>query len=292
MNVACPACHGQLVVEQDEAHCAACERVYPRVNGFLGLVPALTSQHGQQRAYFDAEFAQYRTYEIENWRQSFLDRIFAALELEPEQDRYLDIGVGGSGATVIEAARRGVESWGCDLSPAGIAQAARFAAEQGVAERSEFVLCSAEALPFPEESFSGVSAVALLEHLDDDDVAIAEIARVTKPGGRVWVMVPHAFRYMPPPVWPLYWWHDRRIGHKRHYTSEQLIDRFSAAGFTHLRTEYSAHPVKLVQYAVDKLVPSRVEAKLSWWWRLEALDRRASRRRWGALHLAALFTKA
>lgn len=291
MRVVCPACHGHLVVEQEDARCVECERIYPRVEGFLGLIPALTSQHGKQRAYFDAEFAQYGAYEIENWRQSFLDRIFAALELEPELDRYLDIGVGGSGATVIEAARRGVEAWGCDLSPAGVAQASRFAAEQRLAARSEFVLCSAEALPFPEASFSGVSAVALLEHLDDDHVAIAEIARVTKPGGRVWVMVPHAFRYMPPPVWPLYWWHDRRIGHKRHYTSEQLVRRFSAAGFAHLGTEYSAHPVKLAQFALDRLVPSRVDAKIRWWWRLEALDRRAVGRRWGALHLAAIFAK-
>lgn len=291
MDPVCPACRGALREDDDGAWCLGCGRVFPRVNGFLTLVPALSAQHAHQREYFDAEFSRYDAYEIENWRQSFLNRIFSAVELEPGRDRYLDVGVGGSGATVIEAARKGVEAWGCDLSPAGIAQAHSFAQEQGVAERAQFVLCSAEALPFPDDSFSAVSAVALLEHLDDDNLAVAEIARVTRPGGRVWVMVPHAFRYMPPPVWPLYWWHDRRIGHKRHYTSAQLAQRFAAAGFAQVSTEYSAHPVKLIQYALDKAIPGSPEAKSRRWWRLEALDRRAAGRAWGALHLAALFRK-
>jgi hypothetical protein len=105
-------------------------------------------------------------------------------------------------------------------------------------------------------------------------------------------MVPHAFRYMPPPVWPLYWWHDRRIGHKRHYTAAQLEEAFAAAGLTSVRAEYIAHPVKLVQYALDRVAPLSRATKSRWWWRLESLDRRASGRAWGALHLAALFSRA
>ena len=273
------------------ARCTACGREYPRVDGLVALVPEVTAQHASQREYFDAEFSAYERYTIENWRQSFLDRIFAALRLRAGEDRYLDVGVGGSGATVIEAARAGVDAWGCDLSLAGIAQARAFADAEGVAERARFVVSSAESLPFPDGSFTGVSAVALLEHVDDDAVAVAELARVTAPGARVWAMVPHAFRYMPPPVWPLYWWHDRRIGHKRHYTAEQLVALFSAAGFAHESTEFSAHPVKLMQHALERALPGLRRPSSRWWWRLERLDRRAASRPWGALHLAAAFRR-
>jgi ubiquinone/menaquinone biosynthesis C-methylase UbiE len=287
----CPVCRGPLSGRDSVVECVSCGREYPRIRDLVALVPVLTRQHESQREYFDAEFAAYRTYTIENWRQSFIDRIFAALRLEPGDDRYLDVGVGGSGATVIEAARRGVESWGCDLSLGAISQARAFAETERVADRASFVVSSAESLPFPDASFTAVSAVALLEHLEDDGLAVREIARVTRPGARVWVMVPHAFWYMPPPIWPVYWWHDRRLGHKRHYTSAALGRLFSAAGFAHEETAYSAHPVKLLQHLLERVVPALRRSDSESWWRLERLDRRAAHRPWGALHLSALFRR-
>ena len=164
---------------------------------------ALSKQQRQQRAYFDAEFSGYEEYVLENWRLSFIERIFGAIGALDGAEPYLDVGVGGSGATVIEAARRGVDAVGCDLSPAGIRSARRFAREQKVDEHARFVVCAAEDLPFPADSFGSASSVAVLEHLDDDRAAVGELARVLRPGGLLWLTVPHAFRYMPPPVWPL-----------------------------------------------------------------------------------------
>src|SRR5439155_26472201 len=146
-------------------------------------------QHLNQLEYFDAEFSGYAKYTFENWRLSYIERIFGALDVLDGGVPYLDVGVGGSGATVIEAARRGAEAVGCDLSPEGVLAPRRFAAEEGVQERAGFVVCAAEALPFPDRSFRSASAVAVLEHLDDDGPAVAELARVLEPGGRVWLMV-------------------------------------------------------------------------------------------------------
>lgn len=255
------------------------------------LVAGLSAQHEAQRAYFDAEFGAYEHYTLENWRASFVERIFAALGLPEGGGPYLDVGVGGSGATVIEAARRGVEAVGCDLSVEGVVRARGFAEAEGVAERASFVACAAERLPFPDHSVACASAVAVLEHLDDDGEAVRELARVLRPGGRVWVLVPHAFRYMPPPLWPFYWAHDRRIGHKRHYDERGLRALFEAHGLRHRATEYSAHPVKVVQLLGSLLVRSVREPGSRWWWRLERLDRRAVGRRWGALHVGAVFER-
>jgi ubiquinone/menaquinone biosynthesis C-methylase UbiE len=257
------------------------------------LVPeALSEQHIHQLAYFDAEFAGYGEYTVENWRQSYIDRIFGGLGVLDGNGPYLDVGVGGSGATIIEAGRRGVEAVGCDLSPEGILAAQRFVRDQGVADKVEVVVSAAEALPFPDDSFGSASAVAVLEHLDDDRPAVAELARVLRPGGMVWLMVPLAFRYMLPPVWPVYWWHDRRIGHKRHYDERRLVDLCAASGLEHVRTSYSGHFAKLVQVALTRFVPSMQASASRTWWRFEQLDRRAEARPWGAVHLSAVFRRA
>jgi ubiquinone/menaquinone biosynthesis C-methylase UbiE len=256
------------------------------------LGEALSEQHRHQREYFDAEFAAYEEYRLENWRRSFIERIFAAVGVLEGAEPYLDVGVGGSGATVIEAGRRGIDAVGCDLSVPGVLVAHRFAVDQGVEDYTQFVVCAAEMLPFPDATFGSASAVALLEHLDDDRPAVMELARVLRPGGRVWLTVPHAFRYMPPPVWPLYWWHDRRIGHKRHYDEERLVRLCGEAGLVHVHTAYSAHPVKILQFAGARLLPRMRDPRSSVWWRLERLDRRAEGRRWGAMHLNAVFQRA
>jgi ubiquinone/menaquinone biosynthesis C-methylase UbiE/uncharacterized protein YbaR (Trm112 family) len=287
LALVCPRCKGSLSAE---LRCDGCGARYERVDGVPMLVPeSLSDQHLHQLAYFDAEFAAYGEYLVENWRQSYIDRIFSALGVLDGNGPYLDVGVGGSGATVIEAARRGVEAVGCDLSAEGVLAARRFAQSEGVAERVELVVSAAEALPFPDASVGSASAVAVLEHLDDDRPAVAELARVLRPGAMVWLTVPHAFRYMPPPVWPLYWWHDRRIGHKRHYDQRGLVELCESVGLEHVATHYGAHPTKLLQAALTRLVPSMRKPGSPMWWRLERLDQRADRRRWWAVHLNGVF---
>ena len=55
-----------------------------------------------------------------------------------EAVQYLDVGVGGSGATVIEASRRGVVAVGCDLSIEGVSAAARAAQQEDVGTKRFF----------------------------------------------------------------------------------------------------------------------------------------------------------
>ena len=49
----------------------------------------------------------------------------------------------------------------------------------------EYVVGNVTALDFPDATFDGVRSERVLQHVDDPDRAIAELARVTKPGGRV-----------------------------------------------------------------------------------------------------------
>lgn len=76
------------------------------------------------------------------------------------------------------------EVWGVDSSPALIEEA------KAAHPRALFVVGNAFQLPFKDHFFDAVRAERLLMHLDDPDRALAEMIRVTKPGGIVSVMDP------------------------------------------------------------------------------------------------------
>ncbi len=291
MELLCLGCGAALQAGDGGLVCPTCARRYPVIEGVpVVLPPEMTAQHAHQKAYFDSQFSGYESYAVDNWRRSFNERIFRAIRVEPDWAPYLDVGVGGSGATVIEAGRAGVWSVGCDLSVEGVVRASRFASEE-VPGRTDFVVCMAEELPFRSGSIGAASIVAVLEHLDDDALAVSELARVLRDGGRVWATVPHAYRHMPLPVWPVYWAHDRRIGHKRHYDERRLRQLFEQSGFRHVETQYSGHPVKLLQTAATVVRPALRSGPSDWWWRLERRDLRLRHKARGALQISAVFEK-
>lgn len=55
----------------------------------------------------------------------------------------------------------------------------------------DLVQLRGEALPFKDGSFDLVLCLDYLEHIEDDDRAVAEISRVLKPGGELIAVTPH-----------------------------------------------------------------------------------------------------
>lgn len=72
---------------------------------------------------------------------------------------------------------------GVDVSHTMIAEARRRAAQRRLAIR--FEVADVEALPFPDASFDVCRAARLLEHLPEAAAGLAEMARVTRGGGRI-----------------------------------------------------------------------------------------------------------
>jgi ubiquinone/menaquinone biosynthesis C-methylase UbiE len=238
----------------------------------------------QQRRYFDAEFERYSRYAPENWRISYLRRLRAAGALGDGELPVLDVAVGGSGHTVIEAAREGSRAVGCDLSLQALRTGRRFANEEGVAARTSWICCSAERLPLPDASFSSVLAIAVLEHVPDGDAALREIARVLRHGGRAWVTVPHALENVSPIFRFPNRRHDRRLGHLRRYEAGALVDAGRRVGLTAQEIQFTGHPIKVLQLLIGR------RSNRLWWW-CERRDLARMDVQSGSMQLSVIFTR-
>jgi 2-polyprenyl-3-methyl-5-hydroxy-6-metoxy-1,4-benzoquinol methylase len=134
------------------------------------------------------------------------------LPLDPDA-RLLDAGC-GSGRTLDELARYGRVS-GIDLSPEAVHAARR----RG---HDDVHVAAVEDLPFADETFDVVTCLDVVEHTPDDRATLAELRRVTRPGGLLLVTVP-AYQ-------ALWSWHDEVNLHYRRYDSSSLRAATTAAG--------------------------------------------------------------
>lgn len=94
----------------------------------------------------------------------------------------LDVGC-GDGALAVELARNGAIVTGLDADPAMIAAALRRVELETTPLR--LVEGRAERMPFNDATFDCVLAVTVLCFVPDAERAVAEMARVLKPGGRL-----------------------------------------------------------------------------------------------------------
>ena len=153
-------------------------------------------------------------------------------------ERLLDLGC-GFGRHAFEAFRRGARVVALDRSDAELKDVRQtFAAmvEAGEAgtepgDSSAQVNGDGLNLPFPDGTFDRVIASEVLEHIPDDDGAIAELARVLRPGGTIAVTVP---AYLAERIcWTLSdEYHAPKAvgGHVRIYREHELRAKLRAAG--------------------------------------------------------------
>lgn len=164
------------------------------------------------------------TYEVEaqieatHWwfvvRRRLLGRMIATFSL-PTDSSVLDIG-SSTGTNLRLLRQLGFSNvQGLDFS----AEAVRWCAEKqlGIVKRGD--IC---ALPFENERFDMVLATDIIEHVEDDGLALREIRRVLRLGGYVLITVP-AFEE----IWGL---QDEVAHHKRRYRKEMLVSRIEDAG--------------------------------------------------------------
>ena len=152
--------------------------------------------------------------------ERFLEQI--CVNLKTDRPHILDVGC-GTGANLEMLARFG-DAEGVDVSP----EALTFCRERGLNNVRQG---EAERLPFADNSFDLVTALDVVEHLDDDAAGLREMRRVLRPGGRALLFVP-AFMFL----WGV---QDDVSNHRRRYTLSGLKKLVQESGLVVERASYA-----------------------------------------------------
>jgi SAM-dependent methyltransferase len=151
---------------------------------------------------------------------SFVEEI--CRQIGEARPRILDVGC-GTGANLAMLKRYG-DAEGVDVSQ----EAVDFCYRRGLTHVRR---SAAESLPYADNSFDLVTALDVLEHLDDDAAALNEMRRVLRPEGYALLFVP-AFMFL----WGV---QDDVSNHRRRYTLDGLRYALRAAGFEVERATYA-----------------------------------------------------
>ena len=186
------------------------------------------------RVFGDQEVIDIRQ---RTWGAVRMRRCLASLEGVAGQ--VLEVGCGaGRCIRIIAHHCPDLTAHGCDLSEPAISRARQH--HDGVHYRT----ADAGTLPYDHGTFDAVVIMDLLEHVPDVAAVLAEVRRVTKPGGRLHLHVPceGATLCLYRPLLALGIDLTRAaVGHLHHFTRRQVLDQLATAGFVIRRCCYSMY---------------------------------------------------
>jgi demethylmenaquinone methyltransferase/2-methoxy-6-polyprenyl-1,4-benzoquinol methylase len=120
----------------------------------------------------------------QRWRR----RAVVALEV-PEGGRILDLATGTADLAIrIARTHRSATVVGLDPSKGMLAVGQKKLASDELAARVSLVVGDAQELPFEDDSFDGTTIAFGIRNVPDRARALREMARVTRPGGRVVIL--------------------------------------------------------------------------------------------------------
>ena len=199
------------------------------------------------------EYAEMYKLETFYWwfvsRRQLLDDLVRELSAGFTRPAILDVGCGtGINHSVLS-------KYGPTVCTDPSAEAVAFSRSRGIGELAQSEI---ETLPFAASSFDIVTALDVLEHVDDDMTAMREILRVTRNGGVLLVTVP-AYGFL----WSE---HDEALHHRRRYAASELRNKLTNAGFEVERITYYMSllffPILFIRF-VQSLTKRSIEAKTS-----------------------------
>lgn len=168
-----------------------------------------------------------KMYDIEDkywWfigRRKLLSSVFKSYNIDKQRDLLFDLGC-GTGLNLMSFSNQ-CRTVGADRSFTALGFC-RQRNVQGVFQ------CEAGSIPLKSDSVDVVTALDVLEHLQEDTEALKEIHRALKPGGLFIATVP-AYGFL----WSE---HDEALHHFRRYTAREMRVKLSATGFELERTTY------------------------------------------------------
>lgn len=160
-----------------------------------------------------AEYQKMDAIEATHWwfvaKRRFVDAVLQRYVGSLVGKRVLDVGC-GTGAVMMWLRDHGADVSGVDMSTTALA----YCRQKGLTKVHEGELT---ALPVADASCDMVTALDVLEHVEDDTQGLAGIARVLKSGGLLIATVP-----AHPSLWS---YHDEALHHHRRYRRDELVER-------------------------------------------------------------------
>jgi len=174
------------------------------------------------------------------WFMNGLKLRYLLEDLAPVKGRALDVGCGaGQVAKAVKRERPDLEVLGCDISKSAVAAAS--ASPEGV----DFRHATAERLPFADGEIDFVWIFDVLEHVDDPEQVLREVARVLKPGGGFHIVLP--LEGQPRTLYRLVgtgtrWTAKvRHGGHIQIFSAGRFRELAASCGLSVVRTRWSYH---------------------------------------------------
>jgi ubiquinone/menaquinone biosynthesis C-methylase UbiE len=185
--------------------------------------------------------------------------------------RVLDAGA-GTGAVAREMARHVGTSGSVvalEYSADRAAEGARLAAEQGLANLS-FIQGDVHAPPLPQGQFDFIWSRFLFEYLAEPDDALAQLIRMTKPGGKVTVVEIDGNGLFHHPLPSKMEAELRKLekaleGRLDPYSGRKLFHRFRKAGLSNIKV----HQLPYHLYAGADLYAGAAPPQAVWNWRIK-----------------------
>ena len=110
-----------------------------------------------------------------------------------------------------------------------------------------------QSIPFKNDTFSAITCLDVLEHLDNDINLLKEMVRVCEPGGYILVTVP---------AFDLLWSsHDVALHHKRRYTRKQMLNNVKALNCSVIKASYYNSILCFPILAARKIKPFFLNSK-------------------------------
>lgn len=158
-------------------------------NPNLDLVDSYYQKYTTQNiGHYSAETDYYSQAKLRSVEKELLHRL-------PKQDKILDIGC-GAGRFSINASLLGYKTVGIDIASKAIAEAKTLAKSHKL-KNTKFIVASMTQLPFADNTFKNVVCIRYslnsVPTFENRKSAVAEMYRVTAPGGTIYIETQNMF---------------------------------------------------------------------------------------------------
>ncbi|MBU7015050.1 MAG: class I SAM-dependent methyltransferase [Theionarchaea archaeon] len=191
----------------------------------------------QLKEYWESRRKEWEKSEHED---NFGYRIYRERMLKRLEGVEISLEIGfGDGRWIKLLESQGIRAFGIDI----MENAALKLGKEGFSP----VIADARSLPFKDDTFDLTFSFGVVEHFEGTEVAVAEHMRVTRPGGKIIITVPHIFS-----PYTIYWmlmhvkrgtFSDRPASFGKRYSTREFKNILERFDVTDIRVEPFVFPI-------------------------------------------------